>query len=153
LAEGQARPDHRRSATRGDVWQENQRLVPTATLGFATGDPADSMFNTTNFPGASSTDITNARNLYMVLAGRVQSLTYDARVGEDGEAYNILGKSMQKGRIWQLGFFAQDSWRWKPDLTINAGLRYEVQLPFEALTTATRSPTSTTCSARRARAT
>jgi len=121
------------SATRGDVWQENQRLVPTATLGFATGDPADSMFNTTNFPGASSTDITNARNLYMVLAGRVQSLTYDARVGEDGEAYNILGKSMQKGRIWQLGFFAQDSWRWKPDLTINAGLRYEVQLPFEAL--------------------
>jgi len=35
--------------------------------------------------------------------------------------------------MWQLGFFVQDGWRWKPDLTINAGLRYEVQLPFEAL--------------------
>ena len=121
------------SATRGDVWLKNQRLVPTATLGFATGDPADSMFTTANFPGASSTDITNARNLYMVLAGRVQSLTYDARVGEDGENYNLLGESLQKGRMWQLGFFVQDGWRWKPDLTINAGLRYEVQLPFEAL--------------------
>ncbi len=121
------------SATRGDVWLKNQRLVPTATLGFATGDPADAMFNTTNFPGASSTDITNARNLYMVLAGRVQSLTYDARVGEDGENYNLLGQSLQKGRMWQVGAFVQDSWRWKPSLTINAGLRYEVQLPFEAL--------------------
>ena len=121
------------SATRGDVWLKNQRLVPTVTLGFATGDPADAMFNTTNFPGASSTDITNARNLYMILAGRVQSITRDARVGEDGETYNILGQSLQKGRMWQLGFFVQDGWRWKPSLTINAGLRYEVQLPFEAL--------------------
>ncbi|MCU0252245.1 MAG: TonB-dependent receptor [Vicinamibacterales bacterium] len=121
------------SATRGDVWLKNQRLVPTATLGFATGDPADAMFTTANFPGASSTDITNARNLYMVLAGRVQSLTYDARVGEDGENYNLLGQSLQKGRLWQVGAFVQDSWRWKPNLTVNAGLRYEVQLPFRAL--------------------
>ncbi len=121
------------SATRGDVWLKNQRLVPTATLGFATGDPADSMFTTANFPGASSTDITNARNLYMVLAGRVQSLTYDARVGEDGEQYNILGQSLQKGRMWQVGGFVQDSWRWKPSFTVNAGLRYEVQLPFRAM--------------------
>ena len=57
------------SATRGDVWLRNQRLVPDVTLGMATGDPADSMFNTTNFPGASSTDLTNARNLYAVLTG------------------------------------------------------------------------------------
>jgi hypothetical protein len=91
------------------------------------------MFTTANFPGASSTDITNARNLYMILTGRVQSITRDARVGEDGDTYNILGQSMQKGRMWQMGFFAQDSWRWKPTLTINAGLRYEVQLPFRPL--------------------
>ena len=121
------------SATRGDVWLKNQRLVPTATLGFATGDPADAMFTTANFPGASSTDTTNARNLYMVLAGRVQSITRDARVGEDGDTYNMLGQSLQKGRLWQLGFFVQDGWRWKPSLTVNAGLRYEVQMPFRAL--------------------
>ena len=35
--------------------------------------------------------------------------------------------------MWQLGFFVQDGWRWKPNLTVNAGLRYEVQLPFYAL--------------------
>ncbi|MFO7694269.1 MAG: TonB-dependent receptor [Vicinamibacterales bacterium] len=121
------------SATRGDVWAKNQRLVPTTILGIATGDPADSMFSTANFPGASSTDLTNARNLYAVLTGRVSSIIRDARVGEDGEQYNILGQSLQKGRMWQLGFFLQDGWRWKPNLTINAGLRYEVQLPFTSL--------------------
>jgi len=121
------------SATRGDVWLKNQQLVPYATLGLATGDPADSMFTTANFPGASGTDLTNARNLYAVLTGRVSSLGYEARVGEDGETYNILGESMQKGRMWQVGAFVQDSWRWRPDLTINAGLRYEVQLPFRPM--------------------
>ncbi len=121
------------SVTRGDVWLKNQRIVPTIELGMATGDPADTMFNTTNFPGASSTDLTNARNLYAVLSGRVTQMVYDARVGTDGETYNILGQSLQEGRMWQLGFFAQDSWRWRPNLTVNAGLRYEVQLPFYSL--------------------
>ena len=121
------------SVTRGDVWLKNQRHVPTVQLGMATGDPADSMFNTTNFPGASSTDLTNARNLYAILTGRITSITRDARIAEDGQTYNILGQSLQKGRMWQLGFFVQDGWRWKPNLTINAGLRYEVQLPFYSL--------------------
>ena len=121
------------SVTRGDVWLKNQRVVPTMQLGMATGDPADALFNTTNFPSASSTDLTNARNLYAVLTGRLDRMTYDARVGTDGEAYNVLGQSFQQGRMWQLGFFVQDGWRWKPSFTVNAGLRYEVQLPFYAL--------------------
>ena len=31
-----------------------------------------------------------------------------------------------------MGLVPQDSWRWKHDLTINAGLRYDVQMPFYA---------------------
>ena len=57
--------------TRGDVWLQNKTHVPTVTLGIATGDPADAMFNTTNFPGASGTELGFARNLYAVLTGRV----------------------------------------------------------------------------------
>ena len=30
----------------------------------------------------------------------------------------------------EYGFFAQDSWRWKPNLTLTLGLRYELQMPF-----------------------
>ena len=121
------------SVTRGDVWLLNQQIVPTATLGMATGDPALGMFTTANFPGASGTDLTNARNLYAVLTGRVTAIGREARVGDDGKTYTLLGPSNQLGRIWQLGFFVQDGWRLRPDLTINAGLRYEVQMPFYAL--------------------
>jgi hypothetical protein len=119
--------------TRGDVWLQNRTNVPTVALGIATGDPADPMFNVSNFPGASGTELGFARNLYAVLTGRITTITRDARIGEDGKTYTVLGQSMQKGRMWDLGFFLQDSWRWKPSLTVNAGLRYGVQLPFRSL--------------------
>jgi hypothetical protein len=38
-------------------------VVPTITLGIASGDPAAAMFTTGNFPGASSTNLTDAQNL------------------------------------------------------------------------------------------
>ena len=34
------------------------------------------------------------------------------------------------GRSFYLGFFGQDSWRVKPDLTLNYGLRYDVSSPW-----------------------
>jgi len=121
------------STTRGDVWLKNKQHVPTLTLGIASGDPADTMFTTANFPSASSTDLTNAKNLYAVLTGRISTIQREARVGTDGETYNVLGESLAQGRMWDLGFFVQDSWRWTPTLTVNGGMRYAVQLPFYAL--------------------
>jgi hypothetical protein len=121
------------SFTRGQVWQWNQQLVPTVGFGVVTGDSADTMFNTTNFPGASSTELGYARNLYALLTGRVSALGREARIGDDGTTYTILGPSNQYGRIWQIGSFLQDSWRLRPDLTVNGGLRWEVQLPFYSM--------------------
>ena len=119
--------------TQANVWLRNGTLAPAITLGIASGDTADSMFNTTNFPGASSTELGYARNLYAVLTGRVTNITYTARIGEDGTQYVVNGTSMAKGRLPDIGFFVQDSWRWKPNFTINAGLRYALQKPFYAL--------------------
>jgi len=120
------------SYTKAEVWLFNQTMAPVITLGMATGDPADAMFTTTNFPGASSTDITNARALYSVLTGRVTGITRNARIQADGSTYKILGASNQYGTLPQWGSFIADTWRVKPTLTINAGLRYDVQRPFYA---------------------
>ena len=50
----------------------SHRIVPEFTLGFDTGsDPANGLFTAANFPGSTSTDLTNARNLYALLTGRV----------------------------------------------------------------------------------
>jgi Carboxypeptidase regulatory-like domain len=125
------------SYTRAGVWLYNQQLVPQITLGVPStvsysGDPADSMFTTANFPGASATDLSNAKNLYYVLTGRISQISREARIGGDGN-YSVLGASNQYGRLPQWGTFVQDSWRWKPNLTINGGLRYDVQQPFYSL--------------------
>ncbi|HEX7486919.1 MAG TPA: hypothetical protein VF332_12250 [Vicinamibacterales bacterium] len=121
------------SFTQARVWYVQQQFVPTISFGIATGDPADSMFTTANFPGASSTDLTNARNLYAVLTGRITAITRNARIGTDGTNYVILGPSRQEGRMPEWGMYLQDSWRVRPNLTVNAGLRYALQMPFYAV--------------------
>lgn len=112
---------------------QQQTLVPTIGFGVNANDPADSMFTTANFPGASNANLTAARNLYAVLTGRVTSIAANARLDEETGKYVYLGKAIERGRQRELGFFAQDSWRARPSLTLNYGLRWELQGPFVAL--------------------
>jgi hypothetical protein len=107
------------------------RVVPAITFGLDTNDPASAaMFVAANFPGSSSTDITNAKNLYALLTGRVTAITASAFTSEVTGKYTYLGDFTQRVRQRTVGMFAQDAWRFRPNLTINAGLRYEVQRPW-----------------------
>jgi len=108
------------------------RVVPAITFGLDTNDPASAMFTAANLPGASATDLTNARNLYALLTGRVTTITASAFTSEDTGKYTYLGDFTQRSRQRTAGFFAQDSWRFRPNLTINAGVRWELQFPFTA---------------------
>jgi hypothetical protein len=121
------------SLTQAQMWNRDQTVIPTVGFGIVAGDPSDAMFSTANFPGSSSTDITNARNLYAVLTGRVSSITRDARIDVNTDKYVPLGQGYTVGRIYDMEFFAQDSWRARPNLSINAGLRYAIQLPYRPL--------------------
>lgn len=113
-----------------DVWLANQTLVPTANFGINTTEAADAMFNATTLPGASAAEITQAKNLYAMLTGRILTLTGDARINAGGDTYNLLGKSRAEGRMREFNFFVSDSWRATPSLTVSAGLRYVMQNPF-----------------------
>ena len=68
------------------------------------------MFNAANFPGASSTDLTNARNIYAVLTGRITAITANANLSESGK-YVYAGPSTQRYQQRETGLYAQDSWR------------------------------------------
>lgn len=110
------------------------RVVPAITFGLNANDPANAaMFATSNFPGASATDITNAKNLYALLTGRVTTITANAYTSEVTGKYTYLGDFTQRVRQRTAGFYAQDAWRFRPNLTINAGLRWELQFPFTVL--------------------
>ncbi|HEU4939383.1 MAG TPA: carboxypeptidase-like regulatory domain-containing protein [Vicinamibacterales bacterium] len=112
------------------LWAYNQTVVPQINFGMATGDAADAMFNTTNFPNASSTNLADARALYSVLTGRITAINANARLDETTGKYVYLAPGVQRGQLHELGGFIQDQWRARDNLTINAGLRYEYQFPF-----------------------
>ncbi|MFN0123143.1 MAG: TonB-dependent receptor domain-containing protein [Blastocatellia bacterium] len=92
------------------------------------------MFNTNNFPGASATDLTNARNIYATLTGRVTNISANAILNEKSLQYTYLGANVQRGRQREYGIYGSDAWRVRPNLTMNYGVRWEVQLPFVAKT-------------------
>lgn len=115
----------------GHVWVTNQTMVPQITFGVDSSDPANAMFTTANFPGASSAQLTAARNLYALLTGRVTAITADARLDEKTNQYALLGPRTQRLKQDEWGFFVQDVWRVTPQVSVNAGLRWDLQLPIE----------------------
>jgi hypothetical protein len=118
----------------GDVWIINQTWVPTInfadTAGLDSNDPALSMFTTANFQGATTNNLRQAQGLYALLTGRVFSQNGEIRIDETTNEYAYLGPSTQRAQLRDYGFYISDTWRWKPNLTINAGLRYVLQTPF-----------------------
>jgi hypothetical protein len=118
--------------TQADVWIENQRHVPTIAFGIDTNDPANAMFTTANFPSASTAQLNDARELYATLVGRVTQIGGELRLDENTDEYQYGGLGVQRAQLRDWGFFIADTWRWKPNFTINMGLRYELQQPFTA---------------------
>jgi hypothetical protein len=115
------------------VTQHNvsQNVVPTITFGIQTGlDPADAMFTTGNFPGASTGDLGNARSLYAHLTGRVTQVGATAFLNEGTGKYEYLGVQDSRGYQDTWNAFIQDSWKLKPTITLNGGVAWVVQLPF-----------------------
>jgi hypothetical protein len=107
-------------------------VVPTLAFGTdANNDPAAGIFTGANFPGASTANITAARQLYGLLTGRIIQIAGFARLNEDTNKYAYLGPRTERVQMNEIGTFAQDSWRVTPTLTLNYGVRWELQLPMK----------------------
>jgi hypothetical protein len=118
----------------GRTFENAQTMVPSVQLGFdSSRDPARGIFNTTNFSGASSGELTDARQLYGLLTGRVTSVGGQASLNADTGLYEAFAPRTRQGKMDVYSLFAQDSWRMTPTLTVNAGLRWDLQMPFAAV--------------------
>jgi hypothetical protein len=105
--------------------------LTNVTLGLVTGDPAlEALTNSGSYnplPFATTSQQGEARNLYALLTGRISniqgSFPYDPQKGD---------YLQQRARAFPLnevakagGLFIQDGWRARPNLTINAGFRWD----------------------------
>ncbi len=122
---------------RMDSWNKFRQTVPNMTFGVLPTDPAVAMFSgvagTANFPGASAAQIAAAQNIYALLTGRVDSTSVLARLDAGTGKYVYAGLGLEESRLDNWGVYAQDSWRVRPNLTLNLGMRWDVQSPFRAL--------------------
>jgi hypothetical protein len=109
---------------------DSGNLMPSLGFGVDATDPANAMFSTTNFPGIAAADLTQARNLYAVLTGRVTSINANGVLDGATGKYVYSGRATQLGHMRELGTYVADSWRMRQGLTDNAGVRWEIQFPF-----------------------
>jgi hypothetical protein len=115
--------------------QNEYTVVPNVVLGFDTNlDPARGMFTNTGanatFPSATSDQLTEARNIYALLTGRVASINGTARLDSATGKYVYNGDLARKSRQDNYSAFIQDSWRVSPTFTVNGGLRWDIHMPF-----------------------
>ncbi|MBA2304843.1 MAG: carboxypeptidase regulatory-like domain-containing protein, partial [Acidobacteria bacterium] len=118
------------------AWENAQTFVPGIQLGFdTTSDPAAPVFATNALiPGASATQLGEARELYGLLTGRVTSVTGQAALDPETNKYVAFGPRRREGAINMTSLFAQDSWRMTPTFTLNYGLRWEAQIQPSLIT-------------------
>ncbi len=113
----------------------NSSQFPGIGFGITSGDPigngSTNLFTTANFPGATSTQLTQAAQLYATLTGRVSSITRNLVLSEDSHQYQQGIPPIDRDHLRDFGLFAQDVWRALPNLTVTLGIRYEKQFAFQ----------------------
>ena len=115
----------------GRAWENGQQIVPGIQLGLdQNNDPAAAMFAPADFQGASTAQLSDARDLYGLLTGRVVSVTGQAGLDANTGKYVAFGQRLRAGRMNEYSLFTQDSWRLSRTVTVNGGVRWDVQLPF-----------------------
>jgi len=103
-----------------DHYWNNPGGFPNYTFGISSQDPLNAVFASA-FANASTTNLTNAQNLYAELTGRISGVNINTGRPLDPATKQYNLNEVQAA--WGLWF--QDSWRLRPNLTFNRGLRWD----------------------------
>jgi len=134
----------------GFSWWREQNHYYNGVLGFpgiglalsngnlANGDRAQGAFTngpSGTVPNSSGTDLSEAQALYSVLAGRIASVGGSYAYAQKTDSYcQCIGTYNLDELQKAFGLFFQDSYRVRPTLTLNYGLRWDFTWPDKDLT-------------------
>lgn len=101
--------------------------VPSYNFGVVAADPMNNIIRNAlpNLNLTNNTDINNALNLYALLTGRITSVSVTTNADEKTKEYKPFIESMQRYKFTTWGLYFQDSYRIRPSLTLNYGLRWQ----------------------------
>ncbi|MDX6384953.1 MAG: hypothetical protein QOK48_2526 [Blastocatellia bacterium] len=117
------------TATKIQFWQQLSTVVPSTVFTVSAATDATPVNAFSFLPSAQQT---GAAQLYGVLAGRLTAINANARLDEVSNKYTYLGSLISRAKSLEWGLFAQDAWRFRPNVTLTFGLRYERQDPIQA---------------------
>ena len=81
-------------------------------------------------PGISGADLMTANNLLAFLTGTITSMTQTLQVENQTSGFVAGIPNNRNYTLNNVAAFIQDNWRWKPNVTMRAGLKWEYFSPL-----------------------
>jgi len=104
---------------------------PSVAFGFSAAAPAGVQLTAVQLPGGvSAADLASANSLLSFLSGTITSVgqTFEVRDKTSGFVSGIPNE--RNYRLNNTAMFLQDNWRWKPNVTLRAGVKWEYYTPI-----------------------
>ncbi len=106
------------------------RVFPVLTLGTNANNPDN--LSTANLPGISASELNAANLIFSAITSQLGSITQGFNHTSPTSGY-VAGVPENYTPVQQnLAFYAQDSWKIRRNLTLQYGVRWEYQGPYDA---------------------
>ena len=104
--------------------------VPTIAWGFSSAAPAGVQLTNNMFPGGiSSANLASANTMLALLSGTISGVSRTFQVQDQSSGYVAGIPNNRNYTLNNIASYVQDSWRWKPNFTVRAGLKWEYYSP------------------------